>query len=117
MHEVSCQQIGDQASLARAASAHTVPRECSLHGQVLAQASAADGQPSQTILAGPVYPTNAAALSRSAVPQATGARLDGGTPYHAFLWPVPDTNSTAAGSISATLYNDSRPVLERCSHA
>lgn len=84
-----------------------------LHGQVLAQAPAADGQPSQAVLAGPVYPTNAAALSRSAVPPAMGARLDGGTPYHAFLWPVPNTNSTAAGSISATLYNDSRRVRDR----
>ena len=90
---------------------------CCMCWQVLAQGPAADGQPSQPILAGPVYPTNAAALSRSAVPQATGARLDGGTPYHAFLWPIPDTNSTAAGSISATLYNDSRRVPDPALHA
>ena len=90
--------------------------DMALHRQVLAQGPAADGQPSQTILAGPLYPTNAAALSRAAVPQAAGARLDGGTPYHAFMWPVPDTNSTAAGSISATLYNDSRQALRQNLH-
>ena len=79
-----------------------------LQAQVLAQAPAADGQANETILAGPAYPTNAAALPRRAVPQSVGARQDGGTPYHAFLWPVPDTNTSAAGAISATLYNDSR---------
>ena len=68
--------------------------------QVLAQAPAADGQANETILA--------AALPRRAVPQSVGARQDGGMPYHAFLWPVPDTNTSAAGAISATLYNDSR---------
>ena len=96
---------------------HPLSHDMALHGQMLAQAPAADGQPSQTIVAGPLYPTNAAALSRAAVPQAAGARLDGGTPYHAFMWPVPDTNSTAAGSISATLYNDSRQALDKTLHA
>lgn len=79
-----------------------------VHIQVLAQAPTTQGQSSQTVFSGLVYPTNAASLPDQQVPYAVGARLDAGTPYHAFLWPVPGTNSTAAGSISVTLYNDSR---------
>lgn len=80
--------------------------------QVLAQAPTTEGHSSQTILSGTVYPTNAAALSDQQLPPAEGARLDGGTPYHAFMWPVPGTGSMAAGSISATLYNDSRSARQ-----
>lgn len=79
-----------------------------MYVQVLAQAPTRQGQSSQTVFSGLVYPTNAASLPDQQVPYAVGARLDGGTPYHAFLWPVPGTNSTSAGSISVTLYNDSR---------
>jgi len=84
------------------------PFTCCVHEQVLAQSPTTQGQASQTILTGLMYPTNAAALTRHQVPHAVGASLDDGTPYHAFMWPLPGTESTAAGSISATLYNDSR---------
>ncbi len=80
--------------------------------QVLAQSPIAAGQRrSPTILTGPVVPANAAALPESPVPNARGMRLDSAVPYHAFLWPLPDSDSTAAGSVSFAMYNDSAYVI------
>ena len=76
--------------------------------QVLAQAPTTQGRSSEKILSGTVYPTNAASLPEQQVPAAVGPRADGATPFHAFMWPVYGTESAAAGSISAILYNDSR---------
>ncbi|BDA46519.1 hypothetical protein COCOBI_08-6130 [Coccomyxa sp. Obi] len=76
--------------------------------QVLAQAPVAAGQSrSPTVLTGLVVPANAAALPDTPVPDARGMRLDSAVPYHAFLWPLPDSNSIAAGSVSFAMYNDS----------
>ncbi len=84
--------------------------------QVLAQAPVAAGQSrSPTILTGSVVPANAAALPDTAVPDARGMRLDSAVPYHAFLWPLPDSDSIAAGSVSFAMYNDSACVaLSAC---
>lgn len=76
--------------------------------QVLAQSPIAAGQTrSSAIFTGAVVPANAAALPRDPVPYATGTRLDSAMPYHAFLWPLPDNDSVAAGSVSISVYNDS----------
>ncbi|EIE23865.1 hypothetical protein COCSUDRAFT_65629 [Coccomyxa subellipsoidea C-169] len=76
--------------------------------QVLAQTPIAAGQKrSSSVFSGAVVPANAAALPQDPVPYATGMRLDSAMPYHAFLWPLPDSDSTAAGSISIAMYNDS----------
>ena len=80
----------------------------SVREQVLAQAPTTQGRSSEKILSGTVYPTNGASLPDQQVPAAVGPRADGATPFHAFMWPVYGTESAAAGSISAILYNDSR---------
>ena len=87
---------------------HTLLPCRTVHEQVLAQAPTTQGRSSEKILSGTVYPTNAASLPDQQVPAAVGPRADGATPFHAFMWPVYGTESAAAGSISAVLYNDSR---------
>lgn len=83
--------------------------------QVLAQTPIAAGQTrSSSVFSGAVVPANAAALPQDPVPYATGMRLDSAMPYHAFLWPLPDSDSTAAGSISIAMYNDSACVAQFC---
>jgi hypothetical protein len=84
--------------------------------QVLAQSPISEGQNrSAAIFTGLVVPANAAALPDEPVPYARGMRLDQAVPYHAFLWPSPDVDTVAAGSIALTLYNDSRCACLACS--